>query len=236
MTAHAIPARAGALRAVTWCVETGASGLEAVQQRLRARQRRRKRHLWLVGIPLALATLVVRTAWLAEGPVDDLIEGAGVALILLGGLGRAWSILYIGGRKTRELVSEGPYSLTRNPLYLFTLVAAVGLGLQVGSLAMGLIYLLGTLLVFLPVIVAEEQALAERFGPAFLAYRREVPRLVPRLLRPSRWKDADAFCAAPPQLYRSLRDSALLVASVPLFQGVEWLQANHVLPVLLHLP
>src|SRR5262245_36841884 len=34
---------------------------------------------------------------------------------------RFWATLYIGGRKERELVTDGPYSLCRHPLYLGSL-------------------------------------------------------------------------------------------------------------------
>ena len=42
-------------------------------------------------------------------------------MILICILGRTWATLYIGGQKQRELVTKGPYSVVRNPLYLFTL-------------------------------------------------------------------------------------------------------------------
>ena len=50
-----------------------------------------------------------------------------------------WSSLYIAGRKGRELVTVGPYSTCRNPLYFFSIVGAAGMGAQSGSLTLGLI-------------------------------------------------------------------------------------------------
>jgi protein-S-isoprenylcysteine O-methyltransferase Ste14 len=38
---------------------------------------------------------------------------------------RLWSTLYIGGRKRVVLVSDGPYSLCRNPLYVGTFLIAL---------------------------------------------------------------------------------------------------------------
>lgn len=207
-------------------------GLRVLQRRLSLRQKRRKLHLWGVGILIALASLVVQSAWDPGTVADDGLEALGAVLILLCGLGRAWSILYIGGRKTRELVRQGPYSLTRNPLYLFTLVGVFGLGLQIGSVTAGCIYLAVTLAVFLPVIRSEERALAERFGAEFQAYRSEVPVLLPRF---AGWRDVESFNVAPAQLYKSVRDSFVLVAIIPLFDFIDLLQAHGVLPVLLRL-
>jgi protein-S-isoprenylcysteine O-methyltransferase Ste14 len=49
-------------------------------------------------------------------------------------LGRTWCSLDISGRKKRELVTVGPYALVRNPLYIFTLLEAFGIGAQSGSM------------------------------------------------------------------------------------------------------
>ncbi|TIL80128.1 MAG: isoprenylcysteine carboxylmethyltransferase family protein, partial [Mesorhizobium sp.] len=65
--------------------------------------------------------------------VHESIEMLGVLLIFLGVVGRLWSTLYIGGRKSSEVVTGGPYSITRNPLYVFSTVAAAGVGAQIGS-------------------------------------------------------------------------------------------------------
>lgn len=210
----------------------GRAGLSSLQRRLSLRQKRRKLHLWGVGVLIALLSLVVQSAWVPGTFMDDSLEAVGAVLILFCGLGRAWSILYIGGRKTRELVRQGPYSLTRNSLYLFTLVGVFGLGLQIGSVTAGCIYLAVTLAVFLPVIRSEERALAERFGAEFQAYRRDVPMLLPRF---AGWRDTESFNVAPAQLYKSARDSFVLLAIIPLFDFIDLLQAHGLLPVLLRL-
>ena len=42
-------------------------------------------------------------------------------------------MLYVGGRKNAELVTTGPYSMMRNPLYFFSLLGVAGVGAQTGS-------------------------------------------------------------------------------------------------------
>ncbi len=80
---------------------------------------------------------------------------------------------------TRELLTEGPFRYCRNPMTLGTILAYLGIAVAVRTIA-------GTALVlclaaFLLVYVKrlEEGELAERFGEAYLEYRREVPFLVP---------------------------------------------------------
>jgi protein-S-isoprenylcysteine O-methyltransferase Ste14 len=82
---------------------------------------------------------------------------------------------------TQELLTEGPFRYCRNPMTLGTIMAYVGLGTGVGTIA-GTVLVLGlggSLLVYLKRF--EERELAERFGEAYLAYRREVPFIIPRL-------------------------------------------------------
>ncbi len=50
----------------------------------------------------------------------------GITAIFVAIAGRAWVLLYIGGRKNSELVTYGPYSITRNPLYVFSLTGITG--------------------------------------------------------------------------------------------------------------
>ena len=50
----------------------------------------------------------------------------GYALIIGAALGRIWCNIYITGRKDKELCTDGPYSLCRNPLYLFSFIGVVG--------------------------------------------------------------------------------------------------------------
>jgi protein-S-isoprenylcysteine O-methyltransferase Ste14 len=51
----------------------------------------------------------------AETVVHETLEMLGIAMIFLGIVGRLWSTLYIGGRKSAVVVTGGPYFVTRQP-------------------------------------------------------------------------------------------------------------------------
>lgn len=75
-----------------------------------------------------------------------------------------------------ELVTDGPYRFTRNPMYLgmaFLYSAiAVGFGLYWALVLLPLVILAVDRLV----IAKEERYLTERFGDAYLSYKTEVRR------------------------------------------------------------
>jgi len=84
---------------------------------------------------------------------------------------------------TQELLTDGPFRLCRNPMTLGTILAYLGVAVAAGTVcgAALVVLLAGLLLVYLKRL--EEGELAERFGEAYLAYKRDVPFLIPRLGR-----------------------------------------------------
>ena len=95
-----------------------------------------------------------------ETPVHEAIEMIGIVLIFVGIAGRLWSTLYIGGRKSVSVVTDGPYSITRNPLYVFSSIAAMGVGAQMGSITAMVGFGLACAAAFHIVILREEKYLA----------------------------------------------------------------------------
>jgi protein-S-isoprenylcysteine O-methyltransferase Ste14 len=80
--------------------------------------------------------------------------------------------------KTNALLAkEGPFRLTRNPMYLGLSTFTLGTALCVGSLPMFLVPLLVFATVSLFHIPFEEAKMRRQFGPAFDAYTRQVALL-----------------------------------------------------------
>jgi protein-S-isoprenylcysteine O-methyltransferase Ste14 len=203
------------------------------RESLRRLQKRRKLWLRAAVVTTAIALLFVRSSWTDGESVHEGLETLGLALIILCIAGRSWSILYIGGRKTNQVVDLGPYSVSRNPLYLFTFIGALGIGLQSGSIVVGVLCLAIAALIFVPVVLREEAVLARNFGPAFEDYRARVPRFGPRL---TAWRDAESVSFSPVLLYNTVRDGLVFACAYPLFEIVGYLQDGGWLRVLLRVP
>ena len=152
-------------------------------------------------------------------------------LIVICIIGRTWCSLYIGGRKDTELVTLGPYSISRNPLYFFSTIGAAGIGAQFGSVVLAVIAALISIAIFCLVIRQEEQLLSDLHGAPYDDYRQRVPFLVPRL---SLWKDADVLEVRPPRIVMTFIDASLMLLAAPISEVIEYLQDYGVLPVLFH--
>ena len=114
--------------------------------------------------------------WLAHPSWLSIAFGGAIAM--LGVCLRAVASGHV--KKNAELTMSGPYAYTRNPLYLGSLMIAVGFAAASLNpwVAVGIVIFF--LAIYLPVIKSEEKFLAAAF-PEFNDYARRVPRLLPRL-------------------------------------------------------
>jgi len=58
----------------------------------------------------------------------------GFIMIVFGSFGRIWASLYIEGNKTKNLITAGPFSIVRNPLYFFSLIMLLGFSLALKAI------------------------------------------------------------------------------------------------------
>lgn len=195
-------------------------------------QKRRKRLLLAALLVLVPLTATVQPYWELAGIPVNALPVLGMALLAVCILGRCWCTLYIGAFKKNQLVTTGPYSLCRNPLYVFSCMAGAGMGLMSGSLSMGALFLLIVALVFGRVALKEEAYLAAQFGGDYARYRAETPRWWPV----GRWRDEALCLTRPGLLLITLRDGCLLYLVWPFFLLMELLREHGLVPVLLILP
>jgi protein-S-isoprenylcysteine O-methyltransferase Ste14 len=200
---------------------------------LQGLQRKRKQVL-TAGLALwVLLLLFTQSRWHAQPHLQALVERAGLLAILVCIMGRTWCTLYIGGLKKRELVNKGPYSVVRNPLYLFTCIGAGGIGAQTGSVLVAVLFAACSLAVFQVVARREEAFLAAAFPTGFANYAARVARFWPRL---SLWQEAEELRVKPHLVRRTFLDASLFLLAVPVANLAEWLQHTGRLPVVLLLP
>ena len=127
----------------------------------------RLRAVWLLIIPFL---------WFAAPTPRTLLAGG--ALAVLGLLIRAWAAGII--RKEETLATGGPYSHTRNPLYLGSFFLGLGVTLAGGRWIFVILFLVFFLGIYGRTIREEAELLAGIFGDEYREYARHVPLLVPR--------------------------------------------------------
>jgi protein-S-isoprenylcysteine O-methyltransferase Ste14 len=128
-----------------------------------------------IRVPLGFL-LAVFYLWLAKPTLTSMLVGA--ALVIPGLAIRTLASGHV--QKNEQLTTSGPYAYTRNPLYLGSLLLAVGFAVAGWSWRTGAALVVFFLAIYLPVIRAEEAFLRQRFA-GFEDYCRNVPRLFPRL-------------------------------------------------------
>jgi protein-S-isoprenylcysteine O-methyltransferase Ste14 len=180
-----------------------------------------------------VAALCLFTASRWSGNLHEVIEWTGLGLIFVCISGRTWCSLYIGGRKTSELVMLGPYSVCRNPLYTFSILGALGVGAQIGALSSALVSGLLTWVVFRLVVLQEERLLTAEHGDTYRDYMARVPRF---LVRPSQWRNVHVLEIRPRTVVTTFLDACFFIAAVPIAEAFEYFQRIGMLHVFWHLP
>jgi protein-S-isoprenylcysteine O-methyltransferase Ste14 len=126
--------------------------------------------------------------WFAQPTVLSLVIG--FAVVFTGELIRFWGVSIVGA-ETRTtgtvggtfLITNGPFSYVRNPLYVGNMMLYVGVGIMSMALFpwMLIVAIAWFYLQYYLIVTREEEYLAATFGGEFDAYRRNVRRFVPRL-------------------------------------------------------
>jgi protein-S-isoprenylcysteine O-methyltransferase Ste14 len=183
---------------------------------------------------LAFFFVLLATEGSHEGSiVSTFIFLSGLILVGVATVGRLWCSLYISGHKNEALITTGPYSVSRNPLYLFSLLGFVGIGLASETLTLAVVLALAMLLGYPAVIRQEEAVLRARFGAAFEAYCARVPRFLPRL---SGYAEPESYVVNPRLFRRTMLDVVWFVWFVGLVEVVEALHEFHYIEPLIYLP
>lgn len=190
------------------------------------------------GVLVALVSLVglaVMTQSIdgVDGEWHERVEAAGFGAMILAIVGRAWCSLYIGGRKKSEIVDRGPYSITRNPLYVFSYIGAFGIGAQSGSVTIAIMFVLAAMAVFYLTVKREEAYLEREFGAVYAAYKARTPRFWPRF---SLWKDEEHLTIRPVLFVATIRDGLVFLLAIPVFELIDAGQTANWLRVFAQLP
>ncbi|MEJ6788160.1 isoprenylcysteine carboxylmethyltransferase family protein [Brevundimonas sp. BR2-1] len=187
----------------------------------------------LIGIVVAVGVAGVSRTIGGHTPFHEYLEDFGLAMIAVCIVGRAWCSLYIGGRKKAEIVDLGPYSVSRNPLYLFSFIGAFGIGARTGSIALACAFLLIAVIVFRATVSREECWLRATFTNVYAAYEARTPRFWPDF---SLWRDPEILDIRPGFFLTTLRDGLVFLLAVPVFESIEYAQTAGWIAALIQLP
>jgi len=110
--------------------------------------------------------------------LNDIWGPAGMFLVLSGVGLRSWAAGII--HKTKLLATIGPYSLTRHPLYIGSLLMAIGFCTIIGDLRNFLVISAIVIIFYVPKIRREETRLAHTFGEEWTQYTRRTSIFYPR--------------------------------------------------------
>ncbi len=146
----------------------------------------------LAGLPVLLAFLA-SLYWGSTARAEPLSALSSTSLMLLAGFGlaasgvslRAWSACHnsYGRRRPKTLAVTGPYSVSRNPLYVGSAAIIAGAVLASGipfALLAGLASFAWSILIYDVVVQHEELRLEERYGAPYLDYKSKVSRWRPQ--------------------------------------------------------
>jgi len=103
----------------------------------------------------------------------------GLPFVIIGELIRTWSAGSIN-KEYEKLTTWGPYSYTRNPLYIGNFLLGLGFVFMGNQWVTILIFFIVFFLIYRATILDEEKTLIKVFGATFTEYKREVPRFFPR--------------------------------------------------------
>ncbi|MCD6393613.1 MAG: isoprenylcysteine carboxylmethyltransferase family protein [Planctomycetes bacterium] len=201
---------------------------------------KRQARKWRIAASRIFVTLVIMLIMISQSKWEQLCPLAtsilffvGVILVGIASLGRLWCSLYIAGHKNTNLITAGPYSMSRNPLYFFSLIGAVGVGLATETLLIALLLGIGFALYYPFVIAYEEQKLQARYAEKYAEYARTVPRFIPKL---SILKEPDEWVVDPVTFRRHIFSALWFVWLVGAAELVEEFHELGYLPVVFTIP
>jgi protein-S-isoprenylcysteine O-methyltransferase Ste14 len=187
----------------------------------------------IFGVLVALLVIFTMPSFKQGGFVDMLFETSGLFLLTVCSIGRLWALLYISGKKTQEVITDGPYSIVRHPLYLFSFIGAIGIGIVSENVIVLAAMILFYLSYYPLTILSEEKTLTKKFGQTYIDYAKCTPRFLPK---PSLYQSPDHFVVNADIFLKNMAIGMWFIWIFILFNFIEMLQTMGIIHVLLKVP
>lgn len=177
--------------------------------------------------------LLTGSRWEAKlAGVDALLFASGISLVAVGSIGRLWCSLYIAGYKTYTLIELGPYSVSRHPLYFFSLIGAIGVGFATETITIPVILAIAFPLAYWPVMQSEEKKLLKLHPEAYSSYMSRVPKMFPKW---SLLSEPDEYLVNPRLFKKHIFSALWFIWLTGIMEIIEALREISVLPVMFQL-
>lgn len=174
------------------------------------------------GRPTALAPLI-----------DHGVACLSFILIIAACLGRIWCSTFIAGHKSSTLITAGPYSICRHPLYAFSILGSVGMALATRSFMLTLVTALTFIVLLTRAARAEENFLAQAHPAAFNDYAQVTPRWWPRW---HHYQVPHTITTHPAILRKSFLDAGAFLLLYLIIDSLRVLREAQLLPTLFEIP
>lgn len=179
---------------------------------------------------LVVLICISNDLWEDKAPfVTTVLFLFGAVLVGIASLGRLWCSVYIAGYKTNHLVTQGPYSMCRNPLYFFSLLGALGVGLTSETLFIPFLILIAFAAYYPPVIKSEEAELLKLHKNEFEIYLKQVPKFFPKI---SLLSEPEEYTVKPIVFKRHMFHALWFVWLMGIFEIIEELHELSILPTI----
>ncbi|HEY6446505.1 MAG TPA: isoprenylcysteine carboxylmethyltransferase family protein [Acidobacteriaceae bacterium] len=134
---------------------------------------------------LALCTTLANWRWLPLEQATMVVTGLAIFFAVAGAALRLWgtaclgaSVVHSGDLHAGQVMVAGPYRHLRNPLYLGSVLFALGVSILMPPSGAA-VFLVAIAVFYFRLILTEEDFLARQLGAPYAEYRQRVPRLLP---------------------------------------------------------
>lgn len=145
---------------------------------------------WLIGLFVIYQVFkhyIPHTSWLSYRLNLPWLQMIGAIILIVSTIFTLWARIVLGVmwsssvtvKSEHKLRTDGPYSITRHPIYSGMLGMLIGSTITDG--AFFVIIFLITVAILLTKIREEEKMMIETFGEQYLEYKKRVPQLMPGL-------------------------------------------------------
>ena len=177
----------------------------------------------LLVVSIVIASFLTTPIISDDTILHHVIRVIGYLMLITCAIGRIYSSMFIGGHKNDTLIKDGPYSACRNPLYLYTMIGAVGIGFAFAQLTYAVILFVVLFVVYYRLIIREEVFLEKKIGDEYTKYKNKVPRVIPDF---SKFKLPKEMVFQTKYINYAIRDAVWWFMPYPLYELISYLHSQ----------